>query len=368
MIAYVSVKENLYIMEYIKQIKDITIEPFIDKENISSFLSQLSTSSHYTDIIIDLSAFDKKDNIEKSIFSIRSNTATNIIVIALEYDIGSSLLSYLFSLGIYNIISLKDDIKKELEICLTKGKIFSDSIKYNIPTEVKVKENGKVVIKKESKFIKQTVTIAVCGSMDRIGTTTQALAITKYITENSKHCCYIESNKSGHIKSVADIYTDIIEEKKIGLVKYNDIDMFYNISNISEIMSRGYEFIIYDYGVLDDNNISSFLEKDIKIICSGTKPWEMRTLLSNIFPKTAELTDIYYIFNFCSKSERSDVISFMEEKADYTCFTDYRPDIFDKISLEMKLTYKKILSDFLETEVMLEEEKPKNKFKLFKKF
>lgn len=366
MIAYIGIKDNLYISEYIKEISDKTIDFYTDIEDTSVLFNKISSTSHYTDIVIDLDIFKQSDTIKDSIFVIRSMMNINIIIVSIKYSVGSKILSDIFSLGIYNIITALEDIKLELSICFNTPKNFSSSQKFYLQEETKVKEKGKILIKKENNFIKQLVTIGFVGSMGRMGTTTQALALAKFISENSKHCCYIEGNRSGHVTAMGEVYADAVIEKDRGLVKLAGIDMFENIYNISEVMARGYEFIVYDYGVIDDNNLSSFLEKDIKIVCGGTKTWEMRKLISDIFPWSASIEDVYYMFNFCSDQEKAEVLGAMDEKSKYTFFTCYRPDFFEKLNIETKVSFQKILSNFLSVDI-LTEEAPKNKFRLFKR-
>ena len=66
---------------------------------------------------------------------------------------------------------------------------------------------------------KNRKTIAVVGSLSRIGTTTQCLQIVKYFQSCGKKACYIEFNNTGFLNALKKYYTDIQEKENMEHIK-----------------------------------------------------------------------------------------------------------------------------------------------------
>ena len=105
-------------------------------------------------------------------------------------------------------------------------------------------------------------------------------------------------NDYGFVEKIASYYTDVLEDKEMGRVTYENIDMYYNLNRLPDILNMEYEYYIYDCGVYeqDDFNKISFLEKNIKIIVGGSKVNEIEYMTNAI--STTYHTDVKYIFNY----------------------------------------------------------------------
>lgn len=182
--------------------------------------------------------------------------------------------------------------------------------------------------KSETKKIK---TVGIVGSLCRIGTTTQAVQITKYLKLMGYQAAYVEMNRNEYIKLLCSLYQDAKSEKDFS--SYGDVAL-YEKNQITAAYKKDYDYLIKDYGSISDpefNSVSvSFLEQDIKIIVCGVKPNEIRQIervLSNPL-----FGDVGYIFNFVAKEDRADVIALMEDKGSRTYFADYVPDPYVYLS------------------------------------
>lgn len=177
------------------------------------------------------------------------------------------------------------------------------------------------------KFKKESQTIAVAGCLGRIGTTTQAIQIVKYLNLMGYSACYIEVNQNGYVDRVLQSIKNIKEDKKTKRIVCDNVDM-YRQQDIAIVNRLDYEYLIKDYGAVNETSFEriSFLEQDFRIICGGIKP--------NEFDKVYDvlLDDIYmasgYIFTFVPNANREATLGFMEEKASCTFFADYVPDAF----------------------------------------
>lgn len=174
--------------------------------------------------------------------------------------------------------------------------------------------------------------IGIAGAVPRMGTTTQAIQLVKYLRYKGYKACYIEMNDHGYVEELIDSYEGVEVEEVIGKAVYQEVEMYYKLEKLPEVLKRDYDYFVYDYGVFSDRDFNkiSFLEKDLQIFTVGTKPGEfMKTyqLIENNF-----YNSVLYIFNFVveDKQEQDDIYELMAEKEDVTFFA---PDCRDPFRL-----------------------------------
>ena len=83
-----------------------------------------------------------------------------------------------------------------------------------------------------------------------MGTTTQALQMVKYLLFRGRKACYLQMNGSNFIGALKQNYEIASEGPSIGKVTYQNVDLFEKQDKISHALKLGYDFYIYDYGVL----------------------------------------------------------------------------------------------------------------------
>lgn len=177
--------------------------------------------------------------------------------------------------------------------------------------------------------LRRKTTVAVLGVMPRIGTTTHALCLAKYLNDRGYKAAYIELNDSDYIRKLATTYTDAIEDAATGKVTYEGLDMYYNPGSVPAALRMPYLFYIYDFGDIHDLKTReqiTWLEKDIKVLVAGTKPNEIAELQYAV-PKVYN-QNTKYLFNFCSEAEQEDVKARMGSRAEVTYFSSWLPDPF----------------------------------------
>ena len=160
----------------------------------------------------------------------------------------------------------------------------------------------------------QKRTIGVIGSLDRIGTTTQAIQITRFLSNIGQSVCYVQDNNS-----------------------------------------KEYEVEVYDYGC-PVNIPSDFFEKNIRIVVCGGSPDEIDRLTAMISQLYSD-DKIYYVFSFVANHDKQNVLDIMSERKSKCYFAPYSPDCFAQISDENADMYYDILGI----------EKPKKKKGLFRR-
>lgn len=311
-----------------------TAEKKNEKCEYSGFVSSLKELSKsilqgsYSAVILHLPSLVIMDyqNIGKFCKNLMiANGNIRIVVMAEGYNINSQIVQAAIASGVrfFMLGTNASMLKRELSDALD-GKTNIDEIFDQLPTEDQ-RDRKKDEI--EGNYI-SSVTIAVVGSTPRIGTTTQALQIVKHLILQGYTACYIQLNSSDYVQRISEFYTDSAQDEDIGMVAYQNIEMYYRQEKIADILSKNYDYYIYDFGCISDKDFTlvQFLEKDIKIAVCGSKANDLpqiQTVLELLGNASTE-----YIFSFTSENDQSDIIELMEDKRKHTYFTGYIPDPF----------------------------------------
>ena len=170
--------------------------------------------------------------------------------------------------------------------------------------------------------------IGVAGTLNRIGTTTQALQIVKSYLFLGYKAAYIQLDGSDFVENIEKYFEDVKTDQELGQITYNHVDMFHDPDQLPKILEMDYDVYIYDYGVFGAPRFNkiSFLEKDVTIVCAGAKPNEIAETTKIL--QSAFYSDVNYVFSFVAKAEQRDVLELMDEKADKTFFAGYTPEQF----------------------------------------
>lgn len=344
---------------------------FINEYNLEKFMqTELRNLNSIDYLIIDLKAIENlttEDEIISKITLIRKMYNLRIIILAEGYKHGNILLGKIFNLGIYNIITEFEESKlnEQLEKTLSEeGMSFGNSIKYKIDNQLIAVNQTTKLIKENFIKVKQTVSIGVIGTEKHIGTTTVAINLAKYLSELTNiRACYIENNNHNSIitlvENKAAVY--VADSEK---VIFKGIDMFLKPKNMSDILSNNFNFYIYDYGALDEiteEEKMSFLTRDLKIVVTGNKSWEIPNLI-NCFQIIGEDINTYLVVNFAKDSEKENFrINLGEYWKERTTFSEYITDPFE---VGNKYFFETILKPYLLNASITEKKK---KFSFFNK-
>lgn len=340
MVIFIGTQESgFFLKETIKE--EIIYSGTID---ISRF-KEIALSSDFTGIIVDLSQWRylNSDLIAETINDVAAAMRSKIIILAIGFDINSKLCTSLISYGIKNIITAGNltDIKSD----------FLDY--YNADgTEVITKVQSKIL----EKEIQQTSakTIAVVGSQERIGTTTQCFQIVKYLASKGYKTAYLEFNNTDYLKKMKKLFS--ISDN---IFTFEGINLF-NAEQIKYVLKE-YDYIIYDYGstLAPNFNKYSFLEKDICIAVCGAKPNEIEysTKILGLFQNNS---NVIYLFNFVSDNDKNDIKKLMGNHSTY--FSSLIPDAYT-VLLQQQILYDQVISPSELCDI-----KPdKKKFSLFRR-
>ena len=339
MIIFVGTKERGYFCEDVAAKQDIACEYIAANIHIENQVKQIMDYKENCEyLVFDIEQYaDDADVIIDWILKIRDAVNAKIIIYAISYSPQSELVAGLYEKGIKNYIfsTYLSDQKEDLELCING---YFENFGY----EKRGIQFGKIEEEEDSEESKKNgvKTIGIAGSVARMGTTTQALQIVKYLAFSGYKAAYFEMNNHGFAEAVAEAYSDAKKDEIDGVVRYQSVDMYYKPEKLKEVQNKDYEYIVYDFGVYSEHDFNkvSFLEKDIQIFVVGSKPDE--------FVKTYEViknnfyNNVFYVFNFTAETEKKDLLDLMDEKKTDTFFADEARDPFTYCNSEI---YKKMI-------------------------
>lgn len=329
------------------------------KRNIVTELEK--RAEEHNDLIIDFEGIDKCtiDDFFDIVSRLKNTTQYNIIVFLTDYSSDNTYVQDFESIGIErsNIITSSGIMfKKELQSLLPKKVLIDDEAnclnseqgnkepirvsevehlgqiasavqnEEKLPSQIGRVEARKTLIPKQpiSEVKQKAITIALAGTGHRIGTTTQATQLLMFLTVSGYSAALIEMSDSKHLAE----YLKLFDEKDIRLIdgshyQIKDLHFYSDAAALLKAKSN-HQYIILDYGDFDEiRDKTAYLDKDIKVICTGIKPHESE-LLAPVFD--ADDGSINYIFSFVPVSEEEDVIKEMTDNKVF--FAPHSPDYF----------------------------------------
>ena len=167
-----------------------------------------ATAKAYDFIFIDVTMFSNDAHeIAETLIRIQKTTNATIVIECVGLSPKSTIMIALYNAGFRNFIQEQMQTQKEEECyrCLTgfyefEKLPFEDELISCVEQDEESDEENSIVIEKIRQAQKRKVSIGIAGCMSRIGTTTQAIQIVKYLTLKGYNVCYIEINDSGWLK------------------------------------------------------------------------------------------------------------------------------------------------------------------------
>lgn len=138
---------------------------------------------------------------------------------------------------------------------------------------------------------------------------------------------YIEMGDRGYLTGIKNLYEEVTENVTSGSLIFRGVEM-YASKNIIEANKRGYDYIVKDYGDVNDPKFEkiSYLEQDIKIIVGGIKANEIGYVEKVLSEQCFE--GAKYIFTFVLPEDQQDIKMLMGGHKENTYFAVYTPDPF----------------------------------------
>lgn len=237
-------------------------------QSLQSFVMRARTIAEQNYIVVDMEHTPyKREEMVKAVQMLRRLSAARPIFLVAEED--SELLLTLASEHISNVIKVREntDFAQEIKQCISEnGKCFS--------SRVTALQNGMAA---QAKALVQTleiphglkITCSVAGTMSRIGTTTQAFAMCRYLKSIGFHPLLVDPNQS-LCDTLQLAYPEQVEQQD----QYLSVNGLCISSDFCE--KKPFDVRIVDLGTLTDHNAEAFLASDLRLLVSGIKPWELQ--------------------------------------------------------------------------------------------
>ncbi|MDT8717035.1 hypothetical protein IAI10_10230 [Clostridium sp. 19966] len=333
MLLYISSNQNIGIFDFLTKEKGIIIKKLSGEFFLNKFvIHDMRNLSHYRYVAIDVKAIkDTEQEIIEALKAFKVMYDSRIIIFDEGKNKEEDLIKSLVNEKIYNIITANTvaEIKEEILKCVSEeGMAYEDYF---------TRDNNKLSGNVSQYIFKQKdIKIAVAGVSRRCGTTTTAFNLTNCLYGLGAKVSYTEANDNNHLKDITDFYEFIKdggESFKYRGVEYYPVKQFPN----------EYNFNVFDIGVLNGNALPIYKACNVRILCGGSKPYEIVEYKKALEPISK--INISTILNFCPEIGRTNLKKLIENENIKAYFTDYSPNLFDgKVNEKI---FKDILKDYI---------------------
>lgn len=318
-VCYLSAAKEAHRFDRLFQELDI-LPSWFDVGDIKSlvlFISRERTIYQQNFIICDLKeASWSNEHIISAAQLLRRFSAAQFIFLAPDTEETTQLFGTLASFRVSGLIVSRtgSDIQAELRKCLTGDRGYTRSL------AAMQTATAAAAGKKVSPLMLadgQTLHIRACGTMQRVGTTTQTFALYHFIKRLGLRPAILD--KSGtSTEMLANLYQE--QTLQNGLVtEINHLPFCRNATN---------DFNVYleDLGVLSPEIITSFSTADISVLVAGTKPWELPPLARALADlRTVTPQRLVLLLSFATEQEKEAIKEYL---GDHFALVPYHPDIW----------------------------------------
>lgn len=336
MIAFCGTQESEFIVEEVLFSKSLPYQKII-YPNKTDKLCKMLLESDYTHYVIDVTILAEPYEEVIALFEkLKTVSGAKIIFFGIGYQADSSIIKGLRGISFRQFVLAENlsKAKQQFIRCLDGKDTVTELTKVEQLSTPMVKEKEAISPRMMIK------TVGVMGSQSRIGTTTQALQFTRYLQYQGYQACYIEAGQQEQIKTILQLYQGCSQDEKNGSIRFEGLDLYYDVHKVQNLLEKGYHVYVYDFGVFEEHKLFSFLEKDLRMVCCGSKPWEMpynNNLLRRLYQD-----EVTYLFSFTEKALQEPIRKSMKQKAEDTFFCEYSPAAFTLNSSDSQL-HKKLL-------------------------
>ncbi len=191
--------------------------------------------------------------------------------------------------------------------------------------------------KRKTKEKQNPFRIAIAGIKSHSGTTHISLLLCSFLKNSSSKVLYLEKNKSGMLQELALRSQWKFEKQKELPFCFRKKGFYlakqsfdHSFGNLPENVLDQFEWIVEDYGKLEEINQEVFIEADFRFVILGGREWELKCLEEG-FKSFSELQkqreQTVYLFNLTEKN-RCHVLAKQMEKRHCERIS-YEPDPFE---------------------------------------
>ncbi len=199
------------------------------------------------------------------------------------------------------------------------------------------------------------VWIGVAATGDCIGSTHQSILIANFLAKSGYRVAVIEDYRNARpaLAYLGDAYGKRIDEA--GCFRLERIDFYpeFNMNNITFLNPKNYQFYIFDFGKLKEDNLPEFRSCVKQMILNGSQAWNIGKLQEYFsFFEPKEREQLNYVFTFAPLQDRSNIKANMRPLKN-VFFSKCYPDCFSDLE-DSDMCYE-IFKDYVAAR---DEEKP----------
>lgn len=291
MILFMTTEKNQSLFNFIQDDKGTPVREWVGEDyNLESFINNdFRKFNTCRFLAVDL---DSINDIEIGLVTAKEafDKWFDCRLLVVVNELTQELKEFLIDNDIPNIIdgTLDQMRKKIITATSPEGFVLEDHLE-----EIEDPPSQPIIEKiqnSESPILSKPLVLTVSGCQQRIGTTTFSLGLAHYIADRGKSVCYVEANKNNHLLQIIESY----KMKKINCNQwhYKGIDFFTGDGEIG----NDYEYMIFDLGIIEDDEFFAYKQADFNLIIGGSKGFEVNYLYHHIQTCQKKAIDNYQVY------------------------------------------------------------------------
>lgn len=312
-----------------------TTYPSAQLKSLTAFVTREKTLNQQNFLLLDLTGAEySPEHILSAVQLLRRFSVARLIFIAPAGEATDLLFGRLAAFRVTDLITVRQDtdVLAELKTCL------SAEGDYHRRMEAMQAAMATTAVKTVNPFTIPSglvITVAVAGTMPRIGATTQVFGLYHYLKALGFHPAVLD--ESGEL--IATLWNLYSEQGREG----SDYVTMNGIPFCTAICEQ-YDAYLVDMGVLSSETAHLFASADLSVLVGGAKPWELPELamalplLEEHAPK-----ELLTLISFATDQDMAALGKYLGVRA---ANVPYQPDIWEPGD---KSTYQRVVLPALQT-------------------
>lgn len=304
MILFLTTNDNVNLLDFTEQPHKKMVGSFLLHQFVVHDMRNFSHCSH---LILDRAAIAEGDGeFVEVIEEFLTMYTARVTVICEGLPLDSPLFRGLLDIGVGNIVTATEIKAIQAEI----REVLSEQGMTRYEVKKRAQPAGLY------RFTCADVQIAVVGSCPRMGATTAALGLTRWLLGAGATVCYVEDNPSGHLRMLADVY------------QMNPAGGGYEHEGAQYLSHREPEgavnFIVRDLGSDYRGALPRIQAAKAVVLCGGAKPYELPETVAAIREIGARSLEL--LMPFVAEALRGDYQKLLATGSRRVLFAEYQPD------------------------------------------
>lgn len=323
MMLYLTSEAHQDAFDVLTRDSNMVIKKFVGTFSLKSFVLQdLRNFSHCSFLVLDLDALKGRMNeIMEGITAFQNMYTARIIIFVSHLNGNVEIIKGLLDKGMKNIIYADnvEDLREQIKQSVSPEGLEENEFLGHLNIMRNQDSHGVMPLREIHKLVDKEVKIAVCGAIERVGTTTLGINLSQTLASIGLKVAYVEANKSGHMRMIADYHGFNVMDNEIGYrhqgVTYLELD-----NPIEEV----FDFVVYDIGLVNESFMKSLENNfDLVILCSSYQPHELKKVEPCCM--VTQGTGVKLLFNMISEDEQHKLMKQYESPY----FYGYTRDMYD---------------------------------------